>query len=73
MNQKHTLTRYISCKCECIFDSRKLNANQKWKLMNVSVSAKIQKNIRRAKKVIFGILLCTCENDKYYLQFSDSM
>ena len=73
MNQKHTSTWHISCKCEYIFDSRKWNPNQKWKLINVSVSTKIQKNITRAKKVIFGILLCTCENDKYYLRFSDSI
>ena len=46
------LTKQISCKCECKFDSKKCNSNQKW-----NASAESQKNIKCSKKVIFGILL----------------
>ena len=29
-NESKTLTKLISCKCECKFDSIKCNSNQKW-------------------------------------------
>ena len=30
MKESKTLTKHISCKCECKFDGRKCNLNQKW-------------------------------------------
>ena len=55
-NESRTLTKHIPCKCECKFDGRKCNLNQKWNSDSFGVSLKIQKNIVYAKKVIFGIL-----------------
>ena len=46
-----SLTKHISCKCECKFDSIKCNSNQKWNNDKVGVSAKIRKNIMRAEKI----------------------
>ena len=30
INESKTLAKYVSCKCKCKFDSKKLNSNQKW-------------------------------------------
>ena len=30
INESRTLTKYTSCKCECKFDRKKCNSNQKW-------------------------------------------
>ena len=30
INESEILTKHISCECECKFDSRKCNSNQKW-------------------------------------------
>ena len=30
INESRTITKLISCKCECKFDSKKCNSNQKW-------------------------------------------
>ena len=30
INESQILTKHISWKCECKFDSRKCNSNQKW-------------------------------------------
>ena len=54
IRESKTLTKHILCDCKCKFGSSKCSSNQKW---NNNVSAKIQKNIMREKKTIFGILL----------------
>ena len=30
-NESKTLAKHISCRCNCKFDGRKCNSNQKWK------------------------------------------
>ena len=30
INESRILTKHISCKCECKFDGRKCNLNQRW-------------------------------------------
>ena len=30
INELKTLTKHVSCECECQFDGRKCNSNQKW-------------------------------------------
>ena len=30
ISESKTLTKHISCKCQCKFDSRKYNSKQKW-------------------------------------------
>ena len=32
MNDSKILTNYIFCECECKFDERKCNSNQKWNI-----------------------------------------
>ena len=57
MNESKTLTKHISCKCECKLDGRKPNPNQRWNNDNVDVCVKIWKSIMCAKKIKAGILL----------------
>ena len=61
MNESKTLTKHISCKCECKFDGRKPNPNQKWNNDNVDVCVKIWKSFMCAKKIKVGILLHVVE------------
>ena len=57
INESKTLTKRISCECKCKFDGRKCNSNNSGIKINLSMSAKLRKNIMRAKNTIFGIIL----------------
>ena len=74
MNESKTLTKHISCKCECTFVGKKCNPNQKWNNDKCLLSVKIWKNIMRANKIIFRILLhvSSCENGKYVRNIIDN-
>ena len=49
-----TLTKHVSSKCKCKFDSRKCHSNQKWSNNKCWCECK---NIIFVRKIIFGILL----------------
>ena len=49
INESKILTKHLSCECECKFDGRKCNSNQKWNNDKCHVSAKIQNNIIHAE------------------------
>ena len=53
---KNISKTYI-CKCECKYDDRKCDWNQKWNNGKCWCECKIPKNIVCAKKIIFGIML----------------
>ena len=40
INESKILTKHLSCECECKFDGRKCNSNQKWNNDKCHVSAK---------------------------------
>ena len=66
INESKLLTKYVSCKCECKSDVRKLSSNQ---TISVAVIVKISKNKNLCKK---GILYLdsaarNCENGGKYL------
>ena len=57
INEKKILTEHISCECKCTFDERKCKTRIKSGIMiNIGVSANIQKNIMHVRKIIFWIL-----------------
>ena len=49
------LTKHISCKCECKFDSKKRNSNQKWNNDKCRGESANPKEHCVCQKVIFGI------------------
>ena len=70
INKSRTFTKHISCKCECKFDSKKCNLNQKFK-SGISVTVNVQKihwkftKIICEKNCIWNPAACNCENGKY--------
>ena len=57
INESKTLTKYISCTCNCNFDGRKRNSIKSGIKINVGRSAEIQKNIVCVRNIIFGTLV----------------
>ena len=50
MNKSRILTKHISCKCECKFDGRKCNLNQKWNCDKCWCGCKNPKEPRMCEK-----------------------
>ena len=61
INESRTLTKHISCKCQCNFDRKKCSSNQKWNSNKCWYECKNPKKHCLCKKkkiiIIFGILL----------------
>ena len=58
-------TKHISCKCECKFDGRKCNSNQKWIHSSYWCQYKISKKHHVCKKDnIWNPATCSYENGK---------
>ena len=53
INESKTLTKHISCECECKFDKRNFNQINGGITINIDVSVQIVKYVKR---IIFGIL-----------------
>ena len=49
-----TLVQHTSCDCKCKFNSTACNSNQKWN--NEKCQCECKKKIKRAKKIVVGIL-----------------
>ena len=56
ISESRTLTKHISCQCECKFYGRKCSSNQKWNNSKCCCECKNQIEHRVCKNVIFGIL-----------------
>ena len=54
INESKTLTKHISCKCECRFDGKNVIKINGGITINVDMSVK---NVMYVKKIMFGILL----------------
>ena len=64
--ESRTLTKHISCKCECKFDGRKNDLNQKWNNNNFRCKSKKLEEYRVCQKVYFwDSATRNCENGKY--------
>ena len=64
--ESRTLTKHISCKCECKFDGRKNDLNQKWNNNNFRCKSKKLEEYRVCQKVYFwNSATRNCENGKY--------
>ena len=72
INESKTLTKYISCTCNCNFDGRKRNSIKSGIKINVGRSAEIQKKHCVCEKYyIWNPGTCSCENDKYVESITD--
>ena len=63
------LTKHISCKCKCKFDSRKCNSNPKQNSHKCRCESKIN-NICE-KGYFWNPATCSCENGKYLTSITD--
>ena len=65
INESKTLTKHI-CECECKFDSRKCNSNQKWNEGMCRWECKSPRKHQLCKKdYIWNPSTRTCKNRKY--------
>ena len=69
INDSKTLTKHTSCKCNCKFDNRKCNLNQKWN--NDRCRFKCKKHIYE-KDYIWNPATCSCKNGKYIASIIDN-
>ena len=58
--ESKVLTKQISCKCECAFDDKNCNSNQKWNNDKYWCRSKIRRN-----DYISNHATCICENGKH--------
>ena len=66
INESITLTKHISWKFDCKFDSKKCNWNQKWNNDKCQCECKNLKEHRVCKKCYFwNSARCSFENGKY--------
>ena len=66
INESRTLTKHISCKCNCKFDGRKFNSNQNWNEELCQCERKNSSKHHVCKKYyIWNPSACTCKNGKH--------
>ena len=63
-NASRKLTNHISCKCECKFNCRKCNLNQKWNNDKCRCDCENKKKSIVCKKQ-WNPAACSCDNGKY--------
>ena len=69
INQSKTLTKHISSKCKCKFDTRKCNSNQWWN--NNKCRCECKKHPICEKDYIWNPATCNCKNGKYLASIMD--
>ena len=69
IDDSKTLTKHISCKRKCNFDSRKCNSDQKWNSKKCRCERK--KHQICEKDYIWNLATCSCENGKYLESITD--
>ena len=66
IKELRTLTKHISCKCECEFDARKFKLNQKWNNNKCRCECKnLRKHLVCKKSYFLNPATCSCENGIY--------
>ena len=73
INESRTLTKHISCKCECKFDDRKCNLNQNWNDDKCQCDCKNSKEYQCEEGYFWNPAKCSCENGKYVRSIDDSV
>ena len=63
INESKTLTKHISCECQCKYDGRKYNSNQWWN--NDKCRCECEKHHICKSDYIWNPTSCSCENGKY--------
>ena len=63
INESKTFTKQISCECECKFDGRKCNSNQRRN--NDKCRCECKKHHICEKVYIWNPATCSCKNGKY--------
>ena len=72
INESKILRKHITCKCECKFDGRKGNSNQKWNNDKCWCDCKNPKEHNSSKKdYSWNHATCSCENGKYLRSITD--
>ena len=72
INESRTLTKHISCKCECKFGSRKCNLNKKWNNDKCPCECESLKEHRVCEKGYFwNLAACSCKYCKYVGSIND--
>ena len=69
INESKTLTKHISCECECQLDGKKINTNQWWN--NDKCQCECKKRRVCEKDYIWNPSACSCENGKYLASIMD--
>ena len=70
INGLKTLTKHISCECQCKFDGRKCNSNQKWNNDKCQCECKNPK--KRVCKHFWNPATCSCKSGKYLASIIDN-
>ena len=66
INESRILTNHLSCKCECKFDCRKCNPNQKWNNDECQCECENPKEYNACKKnYVWNPDTSSCEKGKY--------
>ena len=74
INESKILTKHVSCKCKCKFDSRKCNLNQNWNNNQCWCKCKNPpKHCGCGKDYIWNPGICSCENGKYLASVIDDL
>ena len=68
-NESKTLTKHVWCKCQCKFDDRKCNLNQKWN--NDKCWCKCKKHDICEKDYIWNPATYSCKNSKDWASITD--
>ena len=69
INESKTLTKHISCKCNCKFDGRKCKSDQWWN--NTKCWCVCKKRHVCGKDYTWNPPTCSCENGKYLASIMD--
>ena len=62
-NEAKTMTKHISCDCQCKFNSTTCNSNQKWN--NEAFQCECQNYCKCKKDYSWNPSTCICQNSKY--------
>ena len=69
VNESKTLTKHVSCKCNCKFDGKSCNSDQ-WQ-NNVKCQCECRKHHVCEKDYVWNPAICNCENEKYIATIKD--
>ena len=73
IKESRKLIKHISYKCECKFDARKCNLNQKWNNDNCRYECKNPKEYQCKKGPFWNPATSSCKNGKYARSIGDSL